>query len=265
MLVTGHQVRIRSDVEVANLSDIGCERSENEDYFIYIEPQDEEQFRRRGRLILVADGMGGQNGGEVASRLAAETIRDLFINARDEGDPRSVLIAGFRAAHRAILDMASESPELEGMGTTCCAVILEHGRMHYGHAGDSRIYLIRDGLAERLTEDHNVAARMVREGILDAREAQSDEARNVLTAALGIDSESLAGEFSFEPRQLLPGDIILLCTDGLHSLVNDEEMAQIASSQSMRDACRELVELAKFRGGPDNITVQLLRLKSVES
>jgi protein phosphatase len=265
MPVDGGGFRIRPDVELANASDVGCERTQNEDYFLYIEPRDDDEFHHRGRLILVADGIGGRNGGEVASRLAAETVRDIFLETADGEDSRSVLIAGFQAAHRAILDIAGETPELRGMGTTCCAAILRNGRMYYGHAGDSRIYLIRGGRAEPLTQDHNVVARMVRDGLIGEEDARHHPQRNVLTAALGLDSESVAGDFPVDPLALLAGDIILLCTDGLHGLVSDEEFSLTMAEQSLSDACRELVALAKFRGGPDNITVQLLRVRHVES
>jgi serine/threonine protein phosphatase PrpC len=273
MPVAGRGIRIRHDVELANLSDVGCERTENEDYFLYVEPDDDGEFEDRGRLILVADGMGGRNGGAVASRLAAETVRDIFWETSEdseretseEGEPRAVLIAGFQAAQRAILDLAAVSPELRGMGTTCCACILKNGRMYYAHVGDSRIYLIRDGRAEQLTEDHSLVARMVRNGQLSEEEARHHEKRNILTAALGMDTESVAGDFSVEPLELMPEDTILLCTDGLHGLVSDEEMASITRDLLPTDACRELVDQAKLRGGPDNITVQLLRVRDVES
>jgi PPM family protein phosphatase len=264
-------MRIRSDLEVANISDVGCERAGNEDYFLYYEPDDDAEFEQRGRLILIADGMGGRNGGEVASRLAAEVIRDAFLRAECDGqcDPRTVLIEGFQQAHHAMLAMAEEEPALLGMGTTCCAAILKHGLMYYGHIGDSRIYLIRDGQAYPLTEDHSLVARMVRDGILTAEEAKLNENRNVLTAALGIDSDSVAGDFPMDPQELAVGDVIAMCTDGLHGLVSDEEIALAASGSSnqsissMRAACKELVGLAKARGGPDNITVQLLKVEQV--
>lgn len=257
-------MQIRSDVELANISDVGCERTGNEDYFLYVEPEDDAEFAQRGRLILVADGMGGCAGGEVASRMAAETIRDVFLGEA-ESDSRSVLIAGFQAAHQAILNLASEVAELRGMGTTCCAAILKNGRLHYGHVGDSRIYLIRGGKAEALTEDHSLVARMVRDGLLSAEEAEQNSQRNVLTAALGMESESLTGDFPLQPLQLVAGDIILFCTDGLHGLVNGDEMALTTARQSLTEACKELVGWAKVRGGPDNITVQLLGVRRVET
>src|ERR1700721_1019066 len=219
MLVNGRDMQIRSDVELANASDVGCVREGNEDYFLYIEPDDDGEFAHRGRLIVVADGMGGRNGGEVASRLAAEAVRDAFRNV-DQSDPRSALVEGFDRAHQAILREAASDPELHGMGTTCCAAIVRQGNMYFGHVGDSRIYLIRDGQAEQLTEDHSLVARMVREGGPTPAEGERHEQRNVLTQALGVNSESLAGDFPAKPLDLQVGDVILVCTDGLHGLVD---------------------------------------------
>jgi serine/threonine protein phosphatase PrpC len=253
-------MKIRSDVELANASDLGCVRTGNEDYFLYIEPDDDDEFARRGRLLVVTDGMGGRSGGEVASRLVAETVRDFFLDA-DYDDPRQLLIEAFSKAHQAVVDLAAEEPELNGMGTTCCAAIFRHGQMHFGHVGDSRIYLIRGGQAEQLTEDHSLVARMVREGVLTPEQAERHEQRNVLTQALGVNSESLAGDFPAKPLDLQVGDVILVCTDGLHGLVNGAQMALILEHQSLADACRELVALAKVRGGPDNITVQMLAIR----
>lgn len=260
---------IRSDVELANLSDVGSKRTGNEDFFLYAEPDDDAKFERIGRLILVADGMGGCAGGEVASRLAAETVRDAFLDEQDHdagaANPREVLIAGFVAAHRAILELARQEPELRGMGTTCSAAIVRHGVLHYGHVGDSRIYLIRGESAQQLTEDHSLVARMVRDGLITEQEAENHERRNILTAALGMESDSLAGDFPEEPIPLAVGDVLLLCSDGLHGLVRPVDMVQALEHQTLTEACRELVALANVRGGPDNITIQLLGIRRVET
>jgi PPM family protein phosphatase len=136
--------------------------------------------------------------------------------------------------------------------------------MYYGHVGDSRIYLIRDHHAEQLTEDHSLVASMVRDGLLTAEQAQHHAQRNVITQALGVDSKSLSGDFPSEPLQLATGDIVLICTDGLHGLVNGAEMALTVQDQSLAEACGELVSLARLRGGPDNITLQLLGIRRVE-
>jgi protein phosphatase len=256
-------MRIRPDVELANKSDVGCVREQNEDYFLYFEPEDELEFSQRGRLMVVSDGMGGRNGGEVASSLAAESIREVFL-AAGPFDPRQVLIEGFQLAHQAILERGMREPAFAGMGTTCCAAIFRDGHMYYGHVGDSRIYLIRDHHAEQLTEDHSLVASMVRNGLLTAEQAQHHAQRNVITQALGVDSESLSGDFPSQPLQLATGDIVLFCTDGLHGLVNGAEMALTVQDQSLAEACGELVSLARLRGGPDNITLQMLGIRRVE-
>jgi len=255
-------MRIRPDVELANASDVGCVRQGNEDYFLYNEPEDDAEFARRGRLMVVTDGMGGCSGGEVASHLAAEALRETFVTA-EETNPRAVLIEGFQQAQRSILRQADAEPSLRGMGTTCCAAIVRGGKLYLGHVGDSRIYLLRNGEAQQLTEDHSLVNRMVREGLLSAEEAEHHEQRNILTQALGMETESLAGDFPAEPLELQTGEIILLCTDGLHGLVEGKEMALAVAGQSLTEACRELVALAKVRGGPDNITVQMLGIRQV--
>jgi protein phosphatase len=256
-------MRIRDDVELANASDVGCSRLQNEDYFVYMELEDDAMFAQRGRLIVVSDGMGGRCGGEVASRIAAEAVRDAFADS-SEANPRMVLIDGFQRAHWSILQRAAAEPDLRGMGTTCCAAIIRDGQLYYGHVGDSRIYLLRDGVAEQLTEDHSLVADMVRQGLLTPEQAEHHECRNVITQALGVESDSLAGDFPAQPRELKQGDIILLCTDGLHGLVESREFALAVANQSLAEACKELVALAKVRGGPDNITVQMLGIRQVE-
>jgi serine/threonine protein phosphatase PrpC len=253
---------IRPDVELANMSDVGCVRSINEDSFLYAEPQDDADFARRGRLMLVADGMGGHNGGQVASALAVEIVRRGFMEAESD-DPRTILIDCFEQAHRAILDASRGSDELAGMGTTCCAAIFKDGNLTFGHIGDSRLYLIRDGHTELLTEDHTVVNALLKRGVLTPEQARTHEQRNVLTAALGAESTTIAGDFAETPKPLQAGDTVLMCSDGLHGLVSDEELESRAWQQPLTEACRQLIALARERGGPDNITVQLLRVRNI--
>jgi protein phosphatase len=254
-------MQIRQDVELANASDVGSVREANEDYFLYCEPGDEE-FAGRGRLILVADGMGGHQGGATASRLAAEVVRSVFLES-ESSDPRQVLIEGFQLAQARILAEAEDDPQLRGMGSTCSAAIVREGKLYIGHIGDSRIYLLRNGQALQLTDDHSMVAQMVREGLLTEEQARVHEKRNVLTQALGVPSDCLAGDFPAEPFELEIDDILLLCTDGLHGLVQGFEMALTVDGQSLTEACRELIALALVRGGPDNITLQMLAIRQV--
>jgi serine/threonine protein phosphatase PrpC len=254
-------MRIRPDVEIANLTDVGCERSENEDYYSYAEPESDEEFARKGRLLVLADGMGGHKGGQVASGIAVETVRRVFLN-EDRENLRDLLIEAFARAQDEILAQAAGHPELRGMGTTCTAAIIHKGSMIYGHIGDSRLYLVRNGSAIQITEDHSFVNQLVKSGVITAAQAAVHEKRNVLTSALGMRSAPVAADFSEQPVPLQVNDTLLLSSDGLHGLVRADEIRETVAKEAPYDACRSLVRLAKERGGPDNITVQILRVLS---
>jgi protein phosphatase len=248
---------VRPGIELANLTDPGCVRERNEDYYCYFELDDEEAFQARGRLLVVADGMGGHEGGQVASGIAVEMVRQTWISGT--GDPASLLIAALGNANDAIQEYAREHTELTGMGTTCTAVALIGDLLYYGHVGDTRLYLIRNGAIRRVTHDHSLVQRLVDSGAITAEEAESHPDRNVLVSALGM-----RGPVSVDVPDggvpLEPGDILLVCTDGLHGLVSDAELLDAVTRSEPRQACQELVQLARDRGGPDNITLQIARL-----
>lgn len=248
-------MKIRPGIELANLTDTGCEREENEDYFGYAEPESDEQFARKGRLAVVADGMGGHEGGQVASRLAVEVVRDVYLES--PADPTAALLEAFQAAHEAIRRCAADHPRLRGMGTTCTALALLDERLSFAHVGDSRLYRIRGSTTTRLTQDHSYVNRLVAEGILQPEEAENHPDRHILAAALGSDS-ALQVEIPEAPVKLEPDDVLLLCTDGLHGLVSDEEILAVVTRSKPADACRELVQMARQQGGPDNITLQIV-------
>jgi protein phosphatase len=253
-------MRIRPGIEIANLTDVGCERSENEDYYSYAEPDSDSEYHLRGRLIIVADGMGGHQGGQVASGLAVESIRSAFLNDDASSGIHDLLVGGFSEAQRAILDRAAQEPELDGMGTTCTAAVVHQGGLTYGHIGDSRLYMVRQGQAAQLTEDHSLVNRLVKTGVITPEQAAVHEKRNVLTAALGMRAQEIAADFSTHPIPLQPGDVLVICSDGLHGLVNSDEIREAVDHESAYDACRTLIDLAKCRGGPDNITIQIMRI-----
>ena len=238
----------------------GVNGTQNEDYYCYVEPEEEDQFLRRGRLVVVADGMGGHIGGQIASGLAVDSLRDTFLDENAPSDPQAVLVAGFTRAQQAILGEATRQPELNGMGTTCTAVIVRDGELTYGHIGDSRLYLFREGWLTQLTEDHTLVNNLVKSGAITAEQAAVHEKRNVLTAALGMRSEQVAADFSNEPLRLQENDAIVLASDGLHGLVSLDEIRNAVSTLSAYECCRTLVGLARQRGGPDNITVQILKI-----
>jgi serine/threonine protein phosphatase PrpC len=251
-------MRVRPGIEFADMTDIGCERDRNEDSNAYWEPKDEEELARKGRLAVIADGMGGYEGGEEASRLAVETICESYARA-STADLQVALLASMKAAHSRIQVYATDHPELFGMGTTCTAACVANNVLRYVHVGDSRLYLVRDAEIKQLTQDHSYVARLVRSGALRPEEAETHPQRHILTAALGVGDEPLY-DAPATPIPLKAGDALLLCTDGLWSNVDDDELREYASSGSAAQACEGLVRLAKQRGGPDNITVQLLRI-----
>jgi len=251
-------MNVKPGVEVASLSDVGCQRENNEDSYLYWEPAEEEEFQRKGRLAVIADGMGGHEGGQEASRLAVETVREVY----DQGfrdDPQTALVESFVAAHTRILGFAEQHPVFQGMGTTCTALFLRGWQLYFAHVGDSRLYLVRDARILRLTRDHSYVGRLVESGLVRAEDAEKHPQRHILTAALGAGRE-VAVDGAEQGLLLQDGDELLLCTDGLWGVVTEEELEAAVSGKTPSESCAALVKLARERGGPDNITVQVLRI-----
>jgi protein phosphatase len=231
-------------------SDVGRTRSGNEDSYFC------------GRTVFaVADGLGGHQGGEVASALAVEPLAGL--DGREMASPAEAaeaLAEAVRQANAAILDRATGDPALWGMGTTLTAAALagDH-HLQLGHVGDSRAYLLRDGSLEQLTSDHTVVGELVRRGRLTPEQAAIHPERSILTRAVGLDPRIPVD--TPDPLELAPGDQVLLCSDGLTEAVGDAEIAQVLGAEPDGDAaCRSLIDAANAAGGPDNITVVLLRV-----
>jgi len=251
-------MKLHAGVEVSGQSDIGCVRQNNEDSFGYWEPEEDETFRRKGRLAIVADGMGGYEGGLEASRLAVDTLVGTY---RDFGgdDPQRALIEGLQAAHEEVRRYGIEHPELMGMGTTCTAAAVVGNLLHYVHVGDTRLYLIRDGEITQMTRDHSYVGRLVEAGMISREDAERHPQRNILTAALGTNPE-LIMDSPGRPERLRAKDVLVLCSDGLWGQVHDQEILDVIEKQNAEGAGRDLIELARQRGGPDNITISILRL-----
>lgn len=247
-------------LELASLTDVGRLRSNNEDSYLYWEPDSGEEFAQKGRLAVIADGMGGYEGGQEASRLAVETIRYIYEH-KFGTDSQTTLVAGMQAAHETIQRFAVEHPQYAGMGTTCTALSIVGRNLSFAHIGDSRLYLIRGEGIARLTKDHSYVGRLVESGIVRSEDAESHPQRHILTAALGSGRE-VAPHTPEQPVALEQGDVIVLCTDGLWGLVGEAELEHIAQSEPPAEACQRLVELALQRGGPDNVTVIILRVSS---
>jgi protein phosphatase len=250
--------KTKPGVEVAGLSDVGCQRDNNEDSYLYWEPVSESDFKRLGRLAVIADGMGGYEGGQEASRIAVETVREVYEKVGGN-DPRAALVEAFLTAHERIQGHAARHPELHGMGTTCTALAIRGSELYLAHVGDSRLYLVRDGKISRLTRDHSYVGRLVESGIVRPEDAEKHPQRHILTAALGAGVE-VAVDGGEKAIELEAGDELVLCTDGLWGVVSENDLQSAVKGHAPVESCAALVKLALQRGGPDNITVQVLRV-----
>lgn len=246
------------EVEASFLTDAGCRRELNEDCGQFIKPADPGLLADKGVLAVVADGMGGHAAGEVASLLAVEVITSSYYGSGQEVEP--ALKEALLLANRTIYSAASGNSSLEGMGTTCTALVLRQGLAFLAHVGDSRLYLVRGGEIYQLSEDHSVVAEMMKRGLLSESEARLHADKSIILRALGTRPEVNVAmwEQPFPTRQ---GDHFLLCSDGLSDLVDDEEIKQVIISSNSNAACARLIALAKERGGYDNITVGLVSIR----
>jgi protein phosphatase len=246
-------------VATALATDPGCHRANNQD--------SGGVFRASAAplgaytLLIVADGMGGHQGGEVASRLAVETVSSASLSA---ADPHRALERAFDQANREINNRAMRQRELTGMGTTCTALLLAGGLAYAAHVGDSRLYLIRRGGIYQLTEDHSAVMQLVRDGYLTIEAARHHEDRNIILRALGTRKQVETSLWS-RPMPAKPGDCFLLCSDGLYEPVDDAEIRDIATSLAPEAACQSLIALARERGGYDNITVAIAQVAPLEA
>ncbi|HEV8365955.1 MAG TPA: Stp1/IreP family PP2C-type Ser/Thr phosphatase [Gemmatimonadaceae bacterium] len=242
-------------VDIGTLSDVGCVREVNEDCIRVIRPTDPNELARRGLLVVVADGMGGHNAGEIASRLAVEVVVQRY--ADETLDPGKALAQSMEQANRIIVAAAAKDARYSGMGTTCTALLLRDGLAYCAHVGDSRLYLVRGNDILLMTEDHSAVMDMVKRGAITAEEARHHPDKNVIVRALGgrADVEVATWE---KPLSVRPGDTFLICSDGLYDVVEDNELFDAMRGPSPQLACERLVELARQRGGPDNITVGII-------
>lgn len=238
-------------------TDVGLVRSENQDFGTYTTPSEERESHPGGRLLIVADGMGGHRGGATASRIAGETVKAQYLGS-ETADVGTALREALARANARIFTEAQANPDLRGMGTTTSALAVRDNNAWFAHVGDSRIYLVRDGQISQLTDDHSLVASMVREGLLTTKEAENHPRRNVLQRSMGVGEEveiDVSGPFPVQE-----GDVFLLCSDGLHGLVREPELLEIATSLPIEGAANEFLKRALERGAPDNVTVIVARI-----
>jgi serine/threonine protein phosphatase PrpC len=249
-------------IRYAAKTDVGMKRTHNEDYFSLIEDE---------QLFLVADGMGGHASGEVASKMAAETIGEFYQRTREDEDAtwpykmdRSLsyienrLVCGIKLANLRIFETSNRDLRYKGMGTTIVSTLVSGDKIYVGHVGDSRVYRVREGAINQLTRDHSL--------LEDYKEAKPDMTeeeernfphKNVITRALGM-RETV--QVDIRSHQIKSGDVYILCSDGLSGMVVDEQICQIASNaKSLERAVAELVDAANRNGGTDNVTTLLLQ------
>src|SRR5262249_18698299 len=244
------------NISYASLTDVGVRRSINEDNHKVLLAPDLEKWREQGHLFLVADGMGAHAVGEKASEEAAGIIPHTYSKHAPQG-PIPALRKAFFEANARIHSLGQQNREFEGMGTTGTALVVRPDGAWVAHVGDSRVYRVRDGNIEQLTFDHSLVWIYARQQRLDPETVQNIPG-NVIVRSLG--PEPLVQVDIEGPHPLQAGDVFVVCSDGLSAQVNDQEIAAAATTLPPEDACRFLVDLANLRGGPDNITVVIVRV-----
>jgi protein phosphatase len=244
------------NIEFASLTDVGVRRSHNQDAHAILPATDPEQWQDRGHIFLVADGMGAHAVGELASKLAVDIIPHTYSKHAHEG-AAAALRKAFVEANLSIHTRGQQNPEFEGMGTTGTALVLRPEGVWIGHVGDSRAYRIRAGQIEQLSFDHSLHWELARRQHINPEKLQGIPS-NVIVRSLG--PEPLVQVDVEGPHPVLKGDIYVLCSDGLSGPLSDHEIGAVASVLPPAEGCRFLVDLANLRGGPDNITVVIVRV-----
>jgi len=243
-------------IQYAVLSDVGFRRQNNQDSCSVVLSPDREIWQERGHLFVVADGMGGHAVGELASKMAVDIIPHAFDKLRDQ-HPVHALKSAIENANAAINERGSMNRDFLRMGTTCTTLLLSPLGAVIGHVGDSRAYRIRRRQIDQLTRDHSLVWELIEQRKVHPRDADRLYPRNVITRSLGPEPQvkvDIEG-----PTPVQPGDIFVLCSDGLTTLVSDPEVGMIAQELPPPEACKLLVNLANLRGGSDNISVIVVR------
>lgn len=241
------------NIQALGITDVGQTRNENQDHYL---------INDEACLWVVADGMGGYAGGETASQIAVTTIEEVIVHLHQApqflerlngaGSPYAAKLRyAIRLAGKRIFEAAQREPTLSGMGTTAVALWYADGQLHLAHVGDSRAYRVRGGEIHQITADHSLVAEQVRAGLITAEDARNHRLRNIITRAVG-NMEDVEVDTSVVDME--PGDTWVMCSDGLSGPVEDAEILEIVSQDSIVDAGEQLIGLANDRGGEDNIT-----------
>jgi len=248
-------------ISSAGITNVGQKRQNNEDSYL---------VNDRIGVYICCDGMGGHAGGEYASQIACTTIEEVLSNIRDEANPEDDLSEdqitqekikyAVRLAGKRIYDRAQADPEFRGMGTTAVLLVFRDGKAYLAHVGDSRGYLVRGGEITQRTEDHSWVNEQIKAGLITEEAAKHHRFRNIITRSLGFQEEV---EIDTQVLKAEPGDMYLLCSDGLSNLVTADELRDMLVEKNFQETARSLIDLANDRGGDDNITLVIARVDSV--
>lgn len=242
-------------MNISALTDVGLVRNTNEDMFF-------QSSDKNFPLFIVADGMGGHNAGETASKMAVDIIRQYFIENKkgleNEKKLISIIKNSIKEANKKIYKSSKQTESLSGMGTTITLAYILKGNIYIGHVGDSRAYIINNGVIDQITEDHSLVQELVNNGSITIEEGKTHPQRNMITRAAGT-SEDIEVDIIIKPFN--ESDILLICSDGLSNMVNDNEIIHAFNNESLiRRACEDLIKKAKDNGGKDNITLIAIEL-----
>ncbi|CAG0991174.1 PPM family protein phosphatase [Anaerolineae bacterium] len=252
----GHSQGINDyEIVVALASDPGCCRPNNEDSVQFFSPQGDP----RSALAVVADGMGGHNAGEIASREAITAIGSRYFLQPSSSHSR-ILRLGFSDANARIFALAKQHPEWAGMGTTATALLIGKGMACYAHVGDSRLYRVRGGAMEQLSTDHTLVAALAKDGLIPSEGIANHPDRNVITRAIGT-KPSVEVEVGESEWPIQIGDTYLLCSDGLYDMVTGQDIESILRENSLSEACDLLIQAARNNGGYDNVSAIVLAIR----
>lgn len=243
-------------------TDTGLVREHNEDYIACREPVDSQDLAQNGWIYLVADGVGGADAGEVASHFASERMIAHFVENSEEPDWGRRLLDAMQAANSDLRQLVAERNNNSRMATTMVTAVLQENQVFIGNVGDSRAYHWRNGLIQQITRDQSLVAKLLEEGAITAAEAESHPRKNVILYSLGSENKPKIDLFTLT---LLPGDIVLLCSDGLTRHVADREINDILGQKPPDEATDLLTQMARQRGGEDNISVVVIRYGAAES
>lgn len=259
-LAPSTELRFTPKVTVACKTDLGRVRENNEDKFEYYIPEDPATLASRGLIFLVCDGMGGHAAGQIASELTTKTFIDVYLH-HPSADASVAMAAGVAAANRFVCQVGQAVPARRGMGTTLSALVLLQDKAYTVQVGDSRIYRLRQGELLMMTHDHTWVDEQIRAGVLTPAEAENHPYKHVLTRAVGTEGEVQA---DIELHDLKPGDLYMLCSDGVMNHVGDDRIAELMADGAPSEIAWKIVGEALVGGGSDNTTVMVVRLDALE-